>query len=79
MAKVTEVEVGYRVGGKIQVKKFDIQSDYEYAASKHAELEKGDEPDEVIEELLSSIKHLIDPPAQKDFEDLWKVRVGTGS
>jgi hypothetical protein len=31
MAEVTEVEVGYRVGGKVQVKKFDIQSTYEYA------------------------------------------------
>jgi hypothetical protein len=79
MAEVTEVEVGYRVGGKVQVKKFDIQSDYEYAASKRAALEEGDDPDEVVQELLDGIKDLIDPPAQKDFDDLWDVRVGTGS
>ena len=78
MAEVREVEVGYKVGGKVQVKKFDIQSDYEYYAAQTVTLDPDDNEYEEIDRRLLALKEQLDPMAQADFDELWKQRVKTG-
>ena len=76
MAKTREVTAGVRVGGQIQVKKFDIQAEYEYQASKVITLEEGDDENQIIDDTLDEIKKkLLEPKRQQDFEDLWKQRL----
>lgn len=77
MAKVKEVTAEFSIGGQVQVKKFDIQSTYEYRAAKTAVLEKDDDPDVVVIELTDSLKTLLEPQAQQDFEDLWDQRLAS--
>jgi hypothetical protein len=76
--KVKEVEAGFRIGGKVQVKKFDISSDYEYSASQRAELDPDDDPAEAIISLTDDLKALLEPQAQADFDSLWGQRVNRG-
>lgn len=76
MAEVREVEVGYKLGGQIQVKKFDIQSTYEYSVSKRLALAPGEDPDEVIEETLDELREkILEPKGQAEFEALWEQRL----
>ena len=77
--KTKEVQISYRVGSKIQVKKFDINSDYSFFISEtHAVEDATEEELEAFkQERIAAIKDFLDPIAQDEFDTLWDQRLGT--
>lgn len=73
--KLKEINVSFSAGGKVQIIKFDVSSDYHISASERYEI-----PEEMSNEdarafrdaKYTEIRALVDAQAQAEFDDRWE-------
>ena len=76
--KLLEVNASVSLNGKVQVKKFDINSGYHFGLSERYDVSALSEDETIAfeEEVLTKLYERIDPYAQTEFDKLWAYRVG---
>jgi ferritin-like protein len=79
--KIVEVNASASVGGKIQVKKFEIDSSYYYSLSERWNVEglTEDEAREFQEEKLAELRARVEPFAQTEADELLDQRSASGT
>lgn len=70
--KLSEINISFSVGGKVQIIKFDISSDYHVSLSRKWEIPE-DWTNEQAEawqlEQLAKLRAVVDVVGQKEFDD----------
>jgi hypothetical protein len=78
--KLLEVKVSASLNGKVQVKKFDINSGYHFGLTETYDVSgMSQEAAEAFEDArLIELYDRVDPIAQAEFDKLWDQRLETG-
>lgn len=73
--RLTEVSVASSAGGKVQIIKFDVSSDYFVSLSQKYEIPEGWSDEDALEfqvEKYNEIRAIVDAQAQNEFDERWE-------